>query len=158
MKITPKKIGSRIKRAREAKNWTQFDFATISGCSLSSISRYEAGDLPPLKKRIRLAGLLEIDPHDLVEVERETPTDRDAFTEALVGLRSDVQEMEARILAAIQTQTQAAGVFSTELSEVDDLRREAAKQRAEADRLEAQAHELEEQQRQQRQDQEEAGG
>jgi transcriptional regulator with XRE-family HTH domain len=63
MEITAKEIGLRMKRAREAKNWTQFEFANVAGKSLSSTR---------VRERIRLAAILGINPHDLVEAESET--------------------------------------------------------------------------------------
>jgi transcriptional regulator with XRE-family HTH domain len=65
--IDPKEIGERIAAARNRKGMTQLDLAYKASVSPSSIQRWEAGRLPPVRELIRLAGLLEIDPEELVE-------------------------------------------------------------------------------------------
>lgn len=73
--IDPKEIGKRIAQARDAKGWTQLTLAYEANVSPSSIQRWEAGRLPPVRELIRLAGLLGIEPEQLVETAADGPTD-----------------------------------------------------------------------------------
>lgn len=67
--IEPQEIGKRIAAARERQGWTQMVFAQQANVSLSSVQRWERGDLPPVRELIRLAGVLRIDTEQLVELE-----------------------------------------------------------------------------------------
>ena len=61
--------------ARNRKGWTQLDFAIKAHVSPSSVSRWERGFPPPVRELVRLAGVLEIDPSELVEEPPETERD-----------------------------------------------------------------------------------
>lgn len=96
--IEPQEIGQRLRAARERVGWTQMKFAQEANVSLSSVQRWERGDLPPVRELIRLAGVLEIDPEQLVELE---PTG-DA---RLAELEKQVEEQGAkldRVLAILE--------------------------------------------------------
>lgn len=67
--IEPQEIGQRIAAARNRRGWTQMHFAQAANVSVSSVQRWERGDLPPIRELIRLAGVLEIEPDQLVELE-----------------------------------------------------------------------------------------
>jgi len=84
--IEPQEIGQRLRGARERKGWTQMQFANEAHVSLSSIQRWERGSLPPIRELIRLAGVLDVDPEQLVEVE---PTSDDQIAD----LREEVAEL-----------------------------------------------------------------
>lgn len=92
--IGPDEIGRRIKRAREQKGWSQLNLAMEAAVSPTTVSRWERGYLPPVRELIRLAGVLGVDPDDLVEAE---PTEQDQLTQ----LRSEVAEMRALLLQAL---------------------------------------------------------
>jgi transcriptional regulator with XRE-family HTH domain len=92
--IDPKEIGRRIAAARERLGWTQAVFAREASVSISSVQRWERGDLPPVRELIRLAGVLRIDPEQLVEVE---PTEADQLAELRKEMAS-VHEMLAELL------------------------------------------------------------
>ncbi len=65
--LTPKEVGERIKLARDAKGWTQLEFALEAHVSPSSVTRWESGKLPPVRELMRIAALLGVEPEDLVE-------------------------------------------------------------------------------------------
>lgn len=65
--LTPKEVGERIKRAREAKGWTQLELALEAHVSPSSVTRWESGKLPPVRELMRISMILEVAPEDLVE-------------------------------------------------------------------------------------------
>lgn len=67
--IEPREIGQRIAAVRNRRGWTQMDLAHQANVSVSSVQRWERGDLPPVRELIRLAGILEIDAEQLVELE-----------------------------------------------------------------------------------------
>lgn len=66
MTIEPREIGQRIKAAREAKLWTQLQFAAEANVSPSTVARWEAGKLPPVRELVRISGVLGIAPDELV--------------------------------------------------------------------------------------------
>lgn len=66
--LTPETVGLRIKAARNAKLWTQVQFAHHALVSPSSIARWERGILPPLRELVRVAAVLDIAPDTLVEM------------------------------------------------------------------------------------------
>ncbi len=69
MSLDPKEIGRRIKSARDLKGWTQMDLALRANVSMSTVTRWEAGKLPPVRELVRLAAILEVEPDYLVEGE-----------------------------------------------------------------------------------------
>lgn len=69
MSLDPGEIGHRIAEARAMQGWTQMEFALHANVSMSSVARWEAGKLPPVRELVRIAGVLEIDPVYLVEGE-----------------------------------------------------------------------------------------
>jgi len=90
--IEPQEIGKRIRAARERRGWTQMDFANEAHVSMSSVQRWERGDLPPVRELIRLSGVLGVDPEQLVELE---PTGEDQLS-ALGGELVEVRQSQAR--------------------------------------------------------------
>jgi len=84
--IEPQEIGKRIRAARERRGWTQMDFANEAHVSMSSVQRWERGDLPPVRELIRLSGVLGVDPEQLVELE---PTGEDQLS----ALRGELVEV-----------------------------------------------------------------
>jgi transcriptional regulator with XRE-family HTH domain len=65
--LVPKEVGRRIARARDRKGWTQFTFAQEASISPSTVARWEAGKLPPVRELMRVADLLEVPVDELVE-------------------------------------------------------------------------------------------
>lgn len=65
--IDPREIGRRIKKARDAKRWTQLDFASEASVSPSTVQRWEAGKLPAVRELIRVADILGVEAEWLVE-------------------------------------------------------------------------------------------
>lgn len=88
--IEPREIGTRIAAARERQGWTQAVLAQEANVSISSVQRWERGELPPVRELIRLAGVLRIEPEQLVEIE---PTE----TEQIAALRKDVGELHEMV-------------------------------------------------------------
>jgi transcriptional regulator with XRE-family HTH domain len=72
--LEPKEIGRRISAAREKRGWTQMRFANEANVSMSSVQRWEAGKLPPVRELMRLAEVLGIPTEDLVEPEENVET------------------------------------------------------------------------------------
>lgn len=88
--MDPKEIGKRIKAARERKGWTQMTFALEASVSISTITRWERGELPPVRELIRIAGVLEIEPEQLVELEASAE-------DQVAALRGEVAEVRAMV-------------------------------------------------------------
>lgn len=106
--IAPEEIGRRIKAARHRRGWTQLQFAAAANVSPSSVQRWEAGKLPPVRELMRLADVLEIATEELVEVE---PVSQDgAVLELLVEVREEQRRADAllRELAAELRQDRAS--------------------------------------------------
>lgn len=61
-------MGQRIKRLREARDWTQEHLADLTGVTLSAVSQWELDQTKNVKlvPFLRLAKVLETDPHYLV--------------------------------------------------------------------------------------------
>lgn len=98
--IDPREIGQRIAVARNRKGLTQLDLAYKASVSPSSIQRWEAGRLPPVRELIRIAGLLEIDPEELVET-APAPTDLEAVLARLEEVHQEVREIRALVESAL---------------------------------------------------------
>ena len=88
--IEPQEIGKRIAAARNRRGWTQMDLALEAHVSLSTVQRWERGDMPPVRELIRLAGVLGVEPEQLVELE---PTEGDQ----LAALRGEVAVVRALV-------------------------------------------------------------
>lgn len=98
--IEPTEIGERIKAARERKGWTQLAFAREANVSPSSVQRWEAGGLPPIRELIRLAGVLGVatdelveqteEPHSLAEIQKE-------LADEVARLREVTELLEAQL-------------------------------------------------------------
>jgi transcriptional regulator with XRE-family HTH domain len=100
--IEPQEIGERLRAARERRGWTQMVFANEANVSMSSVQRWESGALPPIRELIRLAGVLGIDPENLVEVapnSDELVVARLAALEEKVELLGEGMEQALRALA-----------------------------------------------------------
>lgn len=87
MSLAPEDIGRAIAAAREARGWTQLAFALEAHVSPSSVQRWEGGQPPPVRELIRIAGVLGIDPDQLVEPEAD-PRDGE-----LLRLRGEVAKL-----------------------------------------------------------------
>jgi len=61
-------MGQRIKRLRQARQWTQDELAGLVGVSLQAVSQWELDQTENVKlvPFLRLAKVLETDPHYLV--------------------------------------------------------------------------------------------
>jgi transcriptional regulator with XRE-family HTH domain len=66
--LAPSEVGKKIAQAREAKQWTQLEFASRANVSPSSVQRWEAGRLPPVRELLRVAEILGVEPETLVEL------------------------------------------------------------------------------------------
>jgi transcriptional regulator with XRE-family HTH domain len=84
--IEPREVGARLKAARERRGLTQLEFALEANVSPSSVARWEAGKLPPIRELMRLADLLEIDAGELVENQQ-------------VGQRDEIQDLRRQVAA-----------------------------------------------------------
>jgi transcriptional regulator with XRE-family HTH domain len=85
-----RRIGARLAGAREGLGLTQTSLAINAGVSVSSVQRWESGRLPPIRELIRIAGILEIPPSELVEFE-ETTADH------LAAIRVELAEIKAML-------------------------------------------------------------
>lgn len=94
--IEPQEIGKRIRAARERRGWTQMTFAQEANVSLSSVQRWERGEMPPVRELIRLSGVLKIDPEQLVELEPTAEGQMVALREEVAELRGMVAELLGR--------------------------------------------------------------
>jgi len=66
--VNRKKLGRRIRRAREAKGWTQWQLADELGLSQPTISDWEAGAIAPSFDNLpKLAKALDTTVSDLVD-------------------------------------------------------------------------------------------
>lgn len=81
--IEPEEVGRRIAAARTRKGWTQEVFARRASVSVSSVQRWEAGQLPPTREMFRLAPILGVLIQELVE--ENPPTDLLESLSTLVG-------------------------------------------------------------------------
>lgn len=92
--IEPQEIGSRIKEARLRKGWTQLDLALEAKVSVSSVQRWEAGELPPIRRLMKLAPLLGISVDALVESDENptTPADLVRVMEALEAVTVELNQ------------------------------------------------------------------
>lgn len=88
--MEPHEIGQRIAEARTRKGWTQMAFALQANVSMSTVTRWEGGKLPPVRELIRIAGILEVEPESLVEP-NPTPDSE------LQHLREEVAELHAML-------------------------------------------------------------
>lgn len=56
-----KKLGKRLRAARDAKGWTQSEAAEHTGISKESLSGYENGrERPPFERIVRIAEVYEV--------------------------------------------------------------------------------------------------
>lgn len=98
--MEPHEIGQRIAQAREARGWTQMDFAVAAHVSMSSVGRWEHGKLPPVRELIRIAGVLEIAPEELVGPSPSSELEAHALREELSKVREVVERVERLLLAS----------------------------------------------------------
>jgi transcriptional regulator with XRE-family HTH domain len=99
--MEPQEIGARIKSARTKRHWTQLEFAREANVSPSSVARWERGVLPPVRELIRVAGVLGVDPQQLVEAE---PSEDDRVA-VLRGEVAELHELLAEVLRLVQEQS-----------------------------------------------------
>jgi len=61
MKQTEETFGDRLRQAREARGWTQDEFAEHAGMSRPHVSRYECGSvIPSVKSLVKLCSELGV--------------------------------------------------------------------------------------------------
>jgi DNA-binding XRE family transcriptional regulator len=100
--MDPAEIGRRLKHAREAKLWTQVQFASQASVSPSTVARWEGGKLPPVRELMRVAKLLGVDPEWLVEPPNlPGRADELGRLDRLEGEVSDVRRILAQIARAL---------------------------------------------------------
>lgn len=104
--IDPKK-GFGIRQARKAKGLTQKELADLLGCSHTTISKYEQGEIEnmPRPRMRQLAEILEVSPailFDLPEIKNESgiSAELSSTKQELLDLVTDLSETEAAILLA----------------------------------------------------------
>jgi transcriptional regulator with XRE-family HTH domain len=117
--MEPKEIGQRLKAAREAKGYSQLDFALIANVSPSTVSRWERGYLPRLRELKRAADLLDVDGELLGELE---PTDQDE----MIALRVEVAELRAAVAEGGQVTADALRDLEAEVRALSQRRRPVA--------------------------------
>ena len=84
--MTDKDKGIHIKEARKAKGFTQKELALMLGCSHTTISKYEQGEIEnmPLPRMKRLAAILDASPvflFGLAEENEKEPAIADGLSE-----------------------------------------------------------------------------
>jgi transcriptional regulator with XRE-family HTH domain len=100
--LDPREVGRRIAGARDAKGWTQLAFALAADVSPSTIQRWEAGKLPPVRELLRVAELLEVEPDTLVEPPESSGRPQiDLLRELATGL-SEIAETEKELLERVR--------------------------------------------------------
>lgn len=101
MAMDPREVGRRIKEARERKGWTQLYFATeVASVSPSTIARWEAGKLPPVRELMRIAETLDVPIEELVEPtvgDSEETRLRQAVRAELAEIRELLESLLSRI-------------------------------------------------------------
>jgi len=74
--LDPKDVGRHIAAARIRRGWTQMTFAVEANVSMSTVARWEAGKLPPVRELMRIADVLGVPAEQLVE-SPDVPSDID---------------------------------------------------------------------------------
>lgn len=100
--LEPKEIGKRIASARRRKGWTQLVFALEADVSPSTVQRWEAGLLPPVRELMRIADLLGVEPEELVELEPTTELQIERITKELRDHLDDQHDEIRRQFEALQ--------------------------------------------------------
>lgn len=105
------KIGNNIKAARKSKGLTQKDLAKLLGCSHTTVSKYEQGEIEnmPRPRMNLLADILEISPvvlFDLVDktkqpVENELSEKKKLFIQKIAGMSDEQLDRLEQILDLI---------------------------------------------------------
>lgn len=99
--------GIQIREARKAKGLTQKQLAALLGCSHTTISKYEQGEIEnmPRPRMKLLADILDVSPvllFDLADIKKETAT-VDGLSKIkleLVDIISQLSDSEAAVLVA----------------------------------------------------------
>ena len=83
-------IGDRIRKYREAKNWTQDDLAIAADMNRVTIAKYELGKIEPRSKSLtRLANALGISTDVLLGYEDDLNEDERELWELRTAIRTD---------------------------------------------------------------------
>lgn len=92
--LDPKEVGRRIKAARKRRGWTQLELATQHAhVSPSTVARWEAGKLPPVRELMRIADVLDVPAESFVE-----PPQADSDVNArLARLEAEASETHASL-------------------------------------------------------------
>ena len=98
--MDPHEIGQRIAEARVRKGWTQMEFAIEAHVSISTVTRWEGGKLPPVRELIRAAGVLGIAPERLVEPSPTSESEVHALRGEIAGVREIVERVEKLLRAS----------------------------------------------------------
>lgn len=91
--LDPRDVGRTIATARDAMGLTQVELAHKLGASPSSVQRWEAGKLPPVRKLLRVARALEIEASELVEP---------AESQRVVATLAELASGQAELLAIVR--------------------------------------------------------
>jgi len=109
--LSPKEVGTRIRRARESRGWSRFDLAIAMEASPSSIQRWEEGKLPSVNKLVRLSEVLE-KPADYLTEPPERQTE-------LADLRRALAELEAQVAKAVELTLEGLASNDARLSRIE---------------------------------------
>jgi transcriptional regulator with XRE-family HTH domain len=94
--LDPKLIGERIAEARNKRGWTQLEFATQHAhVSPSTVARWEAGHLPPVRELMRIAEILGVSADTLIET---PPPEALAVSQRLARLEAAALEDRALLV------------------------------------------------------------
>ena len=88
--------GSEVRRLRENNGVTQLYLATAVGVTTDTISRWENGRYPSIKREngLKLASVLEVTLDDILEREQEVLTDGTQSVETVPGFSVAVRRSE----------------------------------------------------------------
>lgn len=100
--MDPREVGKRIAEARNDRGWTQLQFALEADVSPSSIQRWEAGQLPPVRELLRIAEVLGVDPERLVEPPLTSPRPSEDLLRQVAAGISELAETEKELLERIR--------------------------------------------------------
>lgn len=83
-------VAGRIVEARTRRGWTQQQFAHEASVSVSTVQRWEKGDIPPHLRLVRLASILGVQPEEITGV-------GDKQVDQLAEIRRELAEIKAML-------------------------------------------------------------
>lgn len=107
--LEPHEIGRRIAAARQNKGWTQLTFAIEANISPSTVARWEAGKLPPVRELMRIADVLGVEPEAFVEPPTSASADVDSLRQAVREELGEVIDLMRSIEARLERVERRAG-------------------------------------------------